>query len=138
MPSININQDQFVDYSLFEYLRLCGIPQFNVSTKTVNVGEEKVVLLHIEGYQPSEAKFVNFDMWPRNEATEDDIKALPEKFGDVKFRVGYFVHTDLETGEKKVIEGKPKWIGYSRPGKGLVGENSECIVFSGEKREYQG
>ena len=135
MPTINLNQDQFVDYSLTGYLKACGVENFKVSTKIVKVGEEDVIILHIEGYQPSTSKFVNIDMWPRDSATEDDIKALPEKFGDIKFRIGYYIHDDLETGERHITEGKPKWVGYSHPGKGLI---EQCVRLSGGKREYQG
>ena len=135
MPNINFNQDQFVDYSLVGYLAACGVQKSSVSVKMVNVGDEKVVLLHIEGYEPSSAKFINIDMWPRNSATEEDLAALPEKFGDIKFRIGYYINTDTETGERTIVEGKPKWVGYSHPGKSLL---DECVTLSGEKREFQG
>lgn len=133
MANINFNQDQYVDYSLQGYLKLLGVKNLNISSRTVNVGDEKVPLIHIEGYQEENARFINIDMWPRNAATEEDLAKLPEKFGDIKFRIGYYVNTDTETGERTVREGKPKWIGYTLPGKSLL---EQTITLSGDKREF--
>ena len=134
MATINFSKDQYIDYSLQGYLNAVGVKNAKVTKKVVSVSGEDTPLVHVEGYQPETGKFVNLDMWPRNHATAEDLEKMPERMGDVKFRIGYFVHTDADSGEQRVVEGQPKWIGYSPEGKGV---NEFCVTLSGEKRQFE-
>ena len=130
MANINLSQVNYVDYVASLYLNACNVSDVKFTPKTVKVGEEDVVLVHVEGVQRSTGIIVNFDMWPRNNASEKDLESLPKTLDDVHFRVGYWPEIDAETGETKLREGKPKWIAYISGGK--------KVVFEGEKRVYQG
>lgn len=136
MANVNFTQDNYVDYVASLYLRACGVKDVKFTLKKLEKeGFENVVLVHVSGVQHSDdpqkaGRIVNFDMWPRNEATEDDLKALPKSLDDIHFRVGYHTGKDLETGEVVTVEGKPKWIAL------INGETK--TVFTGDKREYQG
>ena len=130
MANINLSQVSYVDYVASLYLNACKVQDVKFTKKTVKVGEKDVALIHVEGTQLSTGIIVNFDLWPRNSATEDDLKKMPENLDDVHFRIGYWPEIDVNTGETKLREGKPKWIAYVSGGK--------KAVFEGEKREYQG
>ena len=130
MANINLSQVSYVDYVASLYLAACKVTDVKFSKKLVKVGEEDVALVHVEGTQLSTGIIVNFDLWPRNNGTENDLKAMPEKLDDIHFRIGYWPEVDAETGETRLREGKPKWIAYISGGK--------KVVFEGEKREYQG
>ena len=131
MANIALSQDNYVDYVASLYLHACSVEDVKFSLKPLTKeGFEDVVLVHIEGVQRSTGTIVNIDLWPRNLATEDDLKDLPKSLDDIHFRVGYHTYKDLDTGETVTLEGKPKWIALINDGK--------KTVFTGEKREYQG
>ena len=130
MTNINLSQVSYVDYVASLYLNACKVQDVKFTKKVVPVGDEQVPLIHVEGTQMTTGIIVNFDLWPRNEATEEDLKAMPESLDDIHFRVGYWPEVDANTGETRLREGKPKWIAYIKGGK--------KVVLDGEKREYQG
>lgn len=130
MANINLSQVNYVDYVASLYLNACNVADVKFTPKVVPMNGEDVMLVHVEGVQRSTGIIVNFDMFPRNGATEEDLKNLPKTLDDVHFRVGYWPEIDAETGETKLREGKPKWIAYISGGK--------KVVLSGDKREYQG
>ena len=131
MANIALSNDNYVDYVASLYLHACQVEDVKFSLKKLEKeGFKDVVLVHVDGVQRSTGTIVNIDLWPRNLATEDDLKTLPEHLDDIHFRVGYHTYTDLDTGEKVTVEGKPKWVALIVDGK--------KTVFTGEKREYQG
>lgn len=127
MANINLSQNNYTDYVASLYFKACNVSDVKFSTKTVEVGDDQVPLVHIEGVQLSSGVVVNVDLWPRNHATEENIKDMPTKLDDIVFRVGYHAEID-ENGEKTFREGAPKWIAYVKDGK--------TVTLSGEKREF--
>ena len=155
MANVNFTQDNYVDYVASLYLRACGVKDIEFTLKKLEKeGFENVVLVHVSGVQHSDdpqkaGRIVNFDMWPRNEATAEDIDKVfnkveekdaegkvvkttlvPKHLDDIHFRVGYHTGKDLETGEIVTVEGKPKWI--------ALFNGDTKTIFTGDKREYQG
>ena len=130
MANINLSQVSYVDYVASLYLAACKVQDVKFTKKVVPVNGEDVALIHVEGTQLSSGVIVNFDLWPRNNATEDNLKEMPATLDDVHFRIGYWPEIDVETGETRMREGKPKWIAYISGGK--------KHIFEGDKREYQG
>ena len=88
----------------------------NYSKKLVKVNDEPVILVHVRATR-NDGLIVETDIWPRNEATEEDIAAINTPLTDFEFRIGYYA--DPETGE--VHTGAPKHL-----------------LCHGEKREYRG
>lgn len=109
------------------YFAACNVKDVKFTPKTVKVGDEDTVLIHVEGVQVSTGVRVNLDIWPRNHATEDDLKSLPKSMGDIVFRVGYWPEIN-ENGEKVLRAGAPKWVSYFN--------GDKEIAFTGEKREF--
>lgn len=129
MANINLSNDSYVDYVASMYLKACGCVDVKFETKTVAVGNEQVPLIHVSGVQVSSGVVVNFDIWPRNNATADDLEAMPKSLDDIKFRIGYYASID-EKGEHQLRQGQPKWLSYR------IGDKE--FFLSGEKREFQG
>lgn len=127
MANVNLSQVSYVDYVGSLFFNALNVEGVKFTPKQVSVGDEEVILVHVEGVQRSTGVIVNFDMWPRNNATEDDLKALPTSLDDIHFRIGYYPAIDAE-GKQTLREGKPKWIAYIKGGK--------TVVFDGGKREF--
>lgn len=127
MANINLSSNSFVDYVASMYFKACNVVDVKFSPKVVTVGDEQVPLVHITGVQVSSGVVVNVDLWPRNHATDEDIKAMPKSLDDIKFRIGYYASID-ENGEHQLRQGQPKWLSYR------VGDKE--ISLSGEKREF--
>lgn len=128
MANINLSQKSYVDYVASLYFKAMNVVNLTITPKTVKVGDEDVVLAHLSGVQTSSGVVVNIDLWPRNNATEEDLKSLPKSFDDIIFRVGYWPKVD-ENGESSLEPGAPKWISYTYAGKETR--------LSGEKRERE-
>lgn len=128
MANINLSQNNYIDYVASMYFKALGVVNVKFSPKTVKVGDEDVVLVHIEGVQTSTGIKVNVDLWPRNHATAEDVAALPKSIDDIEFRIGYWLEVDGETGEKTPRQGTPKWTSYTTGGK--------TVTLSGDKREF--
>ena len=125
--NINLSQQSYVDYVASMYFKACNVTDVKFTPKTVAVNGEDTVLFHIEGTQTSTGVRVNLDIWPRNHATDSDLKALPKSVNDIVFRVGYWPEID-ENGEKVLRAGAPKWVSY------FSGDKE--IAFEGDKREF--
>lgn len=125
--NINLSQQNFADYYAAMYFKACNVIDVAFTPKVVSVSGEDVVLVHVEGKQVSTGLKVNFDIWPRNHATEADLNAIPKAFEDIVFRVGYWPEIN-ENGESCLRAGAPKWVSYIKGGKE--------IAFEGEKREF--
>ncbi len=96
------------------YFKACNFVGVNFSPRIVTVDGEQVVLIHLRATAP-DGQILELDIWPRNRATEEDLKVdVVENF---EFRIGFF--TDEKTGE--VVSGAPKHL-----------------LCHGEKREYNG
>lgn len=128
MANINLSQKSYVDYVASLYFNACGVKDIEFTPKVVKVGEKDTVLVHISGVQVNSGIVVNVDLWPRNEATAEDIAALPKTLDDIRFRIGYWPEINTETGEQILRQGTPKWLNYVTGGK--------TVTLSGEKREF--
>lgn len=128
MANINLSQKSYVDYIASLYFHACGVQDVKFAPKVVKAAGKDVVLIHITGVQTTTGIVVNVDLWPRNEATADDITALPKSIDDITFRIGYWPEINSETGEQQLRQGTPKWLNYR------VGKDE--ITLSGEKREF--
>ena len=127
MSNINLSQNNYVDYVASLYFNALGVKDVKFTPKVVEVSGEQTPLIHIEGVQVSTGVKVNVDLWPRNHATEDDIKKMPKSIDDIEFRIGYWPAID-ENGEQTLRQGTPKWTMY-RTG-------TTEVHLSGEKREF--
>lgn len=115
MTQINFkSNERYQDYNAALYFKACGFEGVSFSPKVVSVGDEKVILVHIRATAP-DGKIYDLDIWPRNKATEEDLKV--DTVENFEFRIGFY--TDEKTGE--VITGAPKHL-----------------LCHGEKREYNG
>ena len=127
MANINLAQNNYVDYVASMYFNALGVKEVEFTPKVVTSGDEQTILIHISGVQVTTGVVVNVDLWPRNHATEDDIKALPKSVNDIQFRIGYWPEIGAD-GEQTLRQGTPKWTLYR------VGDKE--VVLSGEKREF--
>lgn len=128
MANINLSQKTYVDYVASLYFKAMNVTNLTFTPKTVKVGEEDVILIHVEGVQLSTGIKVNVDLWPRNHATEEDLNNLPKSLDDMEFRIGYWPEVDGETGEYQLRQGTPKWIAYR--------SGDKTVKLSGDKREF--
>lgn len=145
MAHVALSNENYVDYVASLYLHAVQVDDVKFTLKYAPQTEKNsvpAILVHVEGVQRSTGIIVNFDIWPRNDFADEtellkffakaEDGTLTPKFvpDDIHFRVGYRAVKDLETGETKVIESKPKMIALIKDGK--------KVVLTGEKREYQG
>ena len=128
MANIRLNQTSHIDYYGKMYFEKFGVGDVKFTPKVVTADDAQVVLLHIEGVNTNTGAKVNVDLWPRQNCTLDFVKALPKKFEDIIFRVGYHTEKDITTGEERVIEGQPKFLCYLRGG--------NEIYFDGDVHTY--
>ena len=128
MANINLSQNTYVDYVASLYFNACGVKDVKFAPKVVKVNDRDVILIHISGVQTTTGIVVNVDLWPRNEATAEDVAALPKSIDDIQFRIGYWPEIDAETGEQKLRQGTPKWTTYRN--------GSKEVELSGGKREF--
>lgn len=127
MKNINLSQENYVDYVGNYAFNAMNVKNMEYTPKVVEVDGKKVVLIHVSGVQVSSGVLVNTDLWPRYDATEEDIKNLPEQITDIVFRVGYHPEIDAD-GNTVLREGAPKWIAYYN--------GTTKKTLSGEKREF--
>lgn len=128
MANINLSQNSYVDYVASLYFAAMNVKDLAFTPKVVKVGEKETVLVHISGVQANTGIVVNVDLWPRNEATAEDIAALPKSIDDIRFRIGYWPEINTDTGEQVLRQGTPKWLSYVTGGK--------TVLLSGDKREF--
>ena len=128
MANINLSQNNYVDYVASMYFNALGVKDVRFTPKTVKVGDEDVILIHISGVQVSTGVKVNVDLWPRNAATAEDVKKLPKTIDDIEFRIGFWATID-ENGDQALRQGTPKWTMYR------TGDKE--TVLSGDKREFE-
>ena len=128
MANINLSQNTYVDYVASLYFNACGVKDVEFTPKVVKVSDKDVVLVHVSGVQTTTGIKVNVDLWPRDEATAEDVEKLSKaSLSDIEFRIGYWP-TVNENGETELRQGTPKWIAYSVGGR--------MLKLSGEKREF--
>lgn len=127
MSNINLSQKTYVDYVASLYFNALNVKDVKFTPKVVTVGDEEVILVHISGVQTNTGIEVNVDLWPRDHATEEDIKSLPKSLADIGFRIGYWPAID-ENGETTLKQGNPKWTKYH--------DGNKFVWLSGEKREF--
>jgi len=125
--NINLNQASYVDYNAANYFKAANVTNIRFTPKVVKVGDEDTVLIHVDGEQTSSGICVNLDIWPRNHATAEDIKAMPKTLDNIYFRVGFWPEVD-ENGEKTLRTGSPKWVEYVH--------GTERVSLTGDKREF--
>lgn len=114
--NVKFNENErYQDYDAKLYFEACFV-NARFSTKTAKVGEETCVLVHVRATAP-DGRIVEADLWPRNEATAEDLAKVGEPLEDFEFRVGFY--TDEETGE--ITSGAPKHL-----------------ICHGDKREFRG
>lgn len=130
MANINLSKDNYQDKKASMYFKALNVVDLELKPKVVKVKDEDVVLLHIDGVQTTTGTVLNIDMWPRNNATEEDLKSLPKSFDDIIFRIGYWPEIN-ENGETVLRQGAPKWVSYDKG-------NDKRVEFVGGKREYEG
>lgn len=129
MTNINLSQKTYTDYVASLYFKACGCTDIKFTPKVVKVNDKDVILIHVSGVQMNTGIVVNVDLWPRDNATEADIKALPKSVDDIQFRIGFWPEFN-EDGSQVLRAGAPKWTAYSY--------GSDSRTLSGDKREYEG
>ena len=129
--NINLAQKSYVDYIGSLYMNACEVKNVNFSLKVIETkAGETLPLIHVEGVQLSTGVIVNFDLFPRDNATAEDLEALKDikEVSDITFRVGYYPSIDKD-GNERLAAGSPKWLSLTVGGK--------KFMLSGGKREYQ-
>lgn len=126
MANINLNHENYADYVATYFLKAHGVQDIKFSPRIVNVSGKPTVLIRVTGIQTTTGLILGFDIWPRYEATQDDIQNLPKVIDDMHFRIGYWPEVD-GNGNKTMREGKPRWTCLQSGGKE--------IRLSGERRE---
>lgn len=137
MQSVNnvtLSNENYDDFVGSLYYKALGVQNLKFSPKVVKATAENkldrdTVMVHIEGLMPevygadgslvAGGLLVNTDMWPRDDAKAEEIKALPTFFDDIIIRVGYWPDA-LEKDAKgnPVLKAyPPKFVGYISGGK---------------------
>ena len=130
MANIKLNRNSHVDYVASMYFKACGVENCEFTPKVVEMSNgAKVVLVNIKGTNVQNGLRVDVDLWPRRNATEKDLAALPKKFDDIVFRIGYHTEKDIVTGEEFTVEGQPKLFSYYL--------NGREIQFSGDVKKFE-
>ena len=137
IAEVRMSQDNFEDFRGSLYFRAFRAEDLEFTIKQITLQDGTVLpIVHVGGVQATTGLHINFDMFPRNNATAEDLKALPTGtvLDDVDFRIGYWIEKNFneETGkvEKVITQGAPKWISV------FVGNKK--VVLSGEQRKYTG
>lgn len=105
---------------------------------------ELVPVLTVKGVQPETGLIVETDIWPRDHATAEDLKALPAsgKVQNFWFRIGTALVDKLDSNNRPVLDEKgnvvkvpvdsaPKLLGY-------FNQYGNFVTFKGGKREGYG
>ena len=156
MANINLSRESHVDYVGTLFFNALKVIDTKFTPKVVKVGETYVPLIHVDGVQTISGAIVNVDMWPRNNATTEDLDKMFKRLthiekqkdnkgnevevevfdgygepavsiDEIQFRIGYWPYID-ENGEAKLREGAPKWLLYR--------SGNKFTKLSGEKREF--
>ena len=127
MANINLSQTSYVDYDAALYFNAMNCKDVTFEKKVATVDGTDVPLVHISGVQKTSGVLINVDLWPRNNATAEDLEAMPASLDNIHFRIGYYATID-ENGETRLQEGKPKWTKYV--------SNGKVVSLSGEKRQF--
>ena len=127
--NLRLSQSSYTDYDAALYFNACQIKDVKFTPKVVEVDGVKVILMHVEGTQISTGVKVNLDMWPRDNATEEEAAKFEKisSVDNVEFRVGYYPEVD-SNGEAHLRQGLPKWTKYN------TGKAFKSL--SGGKREF--
>lgn len=132
MANITLSRASHDDYRASMFFRSLNVADAKFTTVVrelkTETATERVPLVHVEGVQVSTGLLVNFDIWPRNHATAEDLAKFPKAISDFAFRIGYAEVLD-EDGNKNTVASKPKFLGY-------YDQNGNLITLSGEKRVY--
>ena len=120
------------DYRASMFFRSLNVADVKFTTVVrelkTETATERVPLINVSGVQTSTGLLVDFDIWPRNHATAEDLAKLPKNVNDFAFRIGYAEILD-EDGNKNTVASKPKFLGY-------YDQNGNLVTLSGEKRVY--
>jgi hypothetical protein len=145
MANINLSQESYVSYDGVYFFNACNVENVRFTPKFAPKTEKNAVpaiLMHISGTQKTSGVIVDFDMWPRDNATKEELDKFFEvkevdgkkvyepkvSVDNIEFRVGYYPGIDAN-GEKKLQEGLPKWTAYSVGG--------QMDTLGGKKREFK-
>lgn len=122
VEEINGTKGYYVDYDAVKYFSALGVNNLKMKTKQITVKDtgEIIPLIHISGVQDCSSILLNYDLWPINHATKDDLKHLPETVNNLYFRI-YYTMDD-------VIRAEPVWLVLN------PGDTYECRL-NGKKRE---
>lgn len=131
MANVTLSRSTHDDYRASLFFRSLNVVDAKFETlirelKT-DTATERVPLVRVTGTQASTGLLVNFDIWPRNHATADDLKKIPASLNDFAFRIGYYETLD-EQGNKQTIASQPKFLGWY--------DGDKLVMLSGEKRVY--
>ena len=115
METVNFKKNEmYQDYDAVLFFQQDFVNS-TFAKKLVKVEDEPVILIHVRATR-SDGLIVETDLWPRNEATKEDLAAIDTPITDFEFRIGYW--PDPVTGEIKT--GAPKHL-----------------ICHGDKREYR-
>ena len=124
--NMNLSKDNYTDYEAKAFFADYGLNNVTFTSKEIKTSNgAKVKLVTVKAVNPQNGQRIDFDIWPNRCQTLDDLKAMPEKIGDIIIRFGKY--QDEETGE--VVEAtKPRIIGYF--------QGKEEVFFHGPKPEW--
>ena len=114
MANINLAQNSYVDYDASLYFKASKVDNLAFTPKVVKEKDgTQTILIHVSGTQLTSGVRVNVDLWPRRNATPEDIEKFTnlKSLSNIVFRIGYWPVVD-ENGEKKLAAGTPKWVSY--------------------------
>jgi hypothetical protein len=86
MTNINLAHDNYSDYVASEFFAALNVENLTLTPKYAPQTDKNpvpAILVHVSGMQRGTGLLVNFDMWPRYDFEEEDLK----KFFDEKFHL---------------------------------------------------
>lgn len=137
LGNINTSENNFTEYEGRYFVAANGLvsPRFQPRIVPKFKGSsEMMVIVDMSAVDAATGERVYITLWPRDNATDADIKALPKFFHDVTFRIGYWEEKDADGKVvRTVISEQPKWtVAENVNEDGVV----EPFALQGGKRDY--
>ena len=125
---ITSTNETYKDYQASYFFKALKAENVKFDKKVITTKDGEILpMVLIDFLHPGTGELVHMDMFCRDNATEEDVKAFKDsKISDFVFRIGYW---PMATESGTVLApGKPKVIAY------MSGKN--LVKFNGGKREF--
>ena len=135
--NVNTSENAFIEYEGKYFVEANGLVEPRMETRKVpkfKGSDETMVIVDLSGVDPKTGERLYITLWPRDNATEADLKSLPQFFEDITFRLGFYEEKD-ENGVvvKTVVSEQPKWTVAKKVDEDGVIEN---FALQGGKRDF--